>query len=208
MDESGDLGFDFSKKGTSNFFVVTFMFSKTRRPIEKVVKKTFKSLPLRVQQKHSGCLHAVKEKPKTIVKLLSLLQQQDISIITIYLNKRKVYTRLKDQKHVLYNYVTNILLDRVITKKLIPTNEKIELIASQRETNEFLNENFKQYLQFQLANSHKLSLSVRIAPAHSDKCLQAVDFACWAINREIEHHDASYVRYIQSKIMEKNPLFP
>ena len=36
--------------------------------------------------------------------------------MSIYLNKKKVFTKLHDEKHVLYNYVTNILIDRVYTK--------------------------------------------------------------------------------------------
>jgi FAD synthase len=63
----------------------------------------------------------------------------------IYLNKKKVYTKLQDEKHVLYNYVTNILLDRIFTKKLLKGKD-FKFIASRRETNKFLNENFKEYL--------------------------------------------------------------
>jgi hypothetical protein len=208
MDESGDLGFDFRKSGTSKFFVVTLLFARTKRPIEKVVKKIFRSLPSKVQKTHSGCLHATKERPSTRIKLLQLLNKQEISIITIFLNKRKVYTRLQDEKHILYNYVTNILLDRLYTKRLVPINQPIQLIASQRETNKFLNHNFKRYLENQVKRSHNLNISVRISPAHSDKSLQAVDFICWAIFRKVEKGDRSYAQVIKSKIIEENPLFP
>lgn len=44
--------------------------------------------------------------------------------MTILLNKRKVYTRLQDEKVVLYNYVTNILLDRIFTKRLLPDSDR------------------------------------------------------------------------------------
>ena len=143
MDESGDLGFDFSKKGISKYFVITLLFSANRRALERVAKKTFQGLPLKVRRSHSGCLHATKERPSTRLKLLTLLSKQNISIITIYLNKSKVYTKLHDEKHILYNYVTNILIDRIYTKKLIPVTDTIELVASQRETNAFLNINFR-----------------------------------------------------------------
>ena len=208
MDESGDLGFDFQKKATSKYFVITLLFTTSKRPLEKVVKKTFLNLPKKVIKGHPGCLHATKEKPTTRIKLLSLLNRLDLSIITIYLNKQKVYTNLHDEKHVLYNYVTNILLDRVYTKKLIPTSDPIELIASQRETNKFLNSNFKQYLETQIENNHKIKISVTVSPSHSEKGLQAVDFACWAIYRRIEKGDDSYSNLIREKIIEEKPLFP
>lgn len=208
MDESGDLGFDLRKRGTSHFFVVTLLFAPHKRPLEKAVKKTFRSLPVKVQRNHIGCLHAVKEKPATRIKLLELMSKLDISIVTIYLNKKKVHIKLQDEKHVLYNYVTNILLDRIYTKKLIPINDPIELVASQRETNKFLNENFKLYLQKQIRNNHKLKLTISIKPSHADKCLQAVDFACWAEFRKIEKGDGGYANIIKEKILEESPLFP
>ena len=208
LDESGDLGFNFNKRGTSQSFIVALLFTDNRRSIEKVVKKIFVGLPSKVKIKHTGCLHAVKEKPKTRIKLLGLLNQQDISIITIILNKKKVYTRLQDEKHVLYNYVTNILLDRIFTKKLIPLNSPIQLIASQRETNKFLNINFKQYLEKQIQTNHKVKLSIEIKPSHADKCLQAVDFICWAAYRKIESGDDNYINIIRRKIVEESPLFP
>jgi len=40
LDESGDLGFNFQKKKTSKFFIVTCLFTENKRPIEKVVRKT------------------------------------------------------------------------------------------------------------------------------------------------------------------------
>lgn len=40
MDESGDLGFDFGKSGTTKCFVITLVFAKNKRPIEKCVKKS------------------------------------------------------------------------------------------------------------------------------------------------------------------------
>lgn len=38
MDESGDLGFDFSKRGTSKFFVVTLLYVQEKRQIEKIIR--------------------------------------------------------------------------------------------------------------------------------------------------------------------------
>jgi hypothetical protein len=64
---------------------------------------------LRKKYKKVGVLHAYKEEAATKKRLPSLLAGKDCSIMTILLNKRKVYTNLQDEKPVLYNYVTNIL---------------------------------------------------------------------------------------------------
>lgn len=208
LDESGDLGFDFNKSKTSKVFVVTFLFTKEKKPVEKVVKKVFSSLAKKHIKHHTGILHCYKEHPATRKKLLSLLNQKDVSIITIYLNKKKVYTKLQDEKHVLYNYVANILLDRVCTKKLIPLSHPINLIAARRETNRFLNDNFKKYLCDQVTKNHQIKINVEIRSPAEEKGLQAVDFACWAIFRKQEHNDDTYYKLIKEKIAEENPLFP
>jgi len=208
LDESGDLGFNFIKEKTSKHFVVTFLFTNNKLPIERIVKKIFRSFSKKEIKNHHGVLYCYKERPKTRQMLLNLLKGKDISIIAIYLNKRKVYTKLQDEKHVLYNYVTNILIDRVYTKKLIPTDKPIELIASRRETNKFLNQNFCNYIKYQVQSNHKLDITVEIKSPHEEKCLQVVDFVCWSIFRKIEHSDESYTNFIKQKIVEESPLFP
>ena len=208
LDESGDLGFDFTKKKTSKFFVVTCLFVTDKRPVEKIVKKIFQGFTKMQRKTHHGMLHAYKETPKIRTKLLSELAEKDIAIVSIYLNKQKVYTRLQDEKHILYNYATNILLDRISTKKLIPIKQPIHLIASRRETNRFLNENFKSYISGQVARKHKIKIEVEIKTPSQEKCLQVVDAACWAIFRKHEHDDESYFNLFKQKIVEMNSLFP
>lgn len=119
------------------------------------------------------------------MKLLKYLGEKDCHIMSIYLNKNKVHTNLQETKTFLYNFVTNILLDRICTKKLIPMNEKIILIASRRETNKLLNQNFKEYLKHK-TDIHKLNISIEINTPAEEKCLQIVDFACWSIFQKYE----------------------
>lgn len=207
LDESGDLGFDFSKNKTSKNFIITLLFTKDKSVLEKIVKKIFKGFNKKELQSHNGTLHAYKEKPKTKIKLLKDFVEKDCGdIITIYLNKDKVYTNLQNEKAVLYNYVTNILLDRVFTKKLIPTDEKINIVASRRETSKFLNENFKNYISMQLSK-HKANIEVIIATPSKEKGLQVVDTLSWSIFRKQEHSDDIYYNIIKSKIIEENPLY-
>lgn len=207
LDESGDLGFNLKKKKTSKNFVITCLFTSKKRPIEKVVKKTHSELKKKYKRKF-GVLHAVKESPITRQRLLRRLNEKDCIVMTIYLNKRRVYTKLQEEKAVLYNYVVNILLDRIYTKKIIPVQRSIEVIASRRETNKFLNENFKNYLNNQVKNKHKVNIDIKIKSPSEEKVLQAVDFACWAIFRRYEYGDDSYYNLIRNKIVEENPLFP
>lgn len=208
LDESGDLGFNFKKKGTSKFFIVTFLFiAGPKKPIEKIVKKTHSELKKKIKRR-VGILHAVSEKPITRRRLLKRLAEKDCTMMAVYLNKQKVFTKLQDEKQVLYNYVTNILLDRIYTKKVVPIDKEVELIASRRETNKFLNENFKDYLNRQIKNSYKGTIKISIKTPAEEKSLQAVDFISWAIFRKHEKSDDSYYNIIKNKVIEESPLFP
>lgn len=206
LDESGDLGFD-PKKKNSKYFVITIIFASDKKQLESIVKKIHKNLRKKVKKLSGGVLHAVKEKPVTRKRLLKSLAEKEISIMTIYLNKSKVYTHLQDEKHVLYNYVTNILLDRIMTKHL-DKDKEIILIAAKRETNKFLNTGFKDYLENQLKNKHKALIKIEIKMPSEEKTLQAVDFASWAIFRKYELKDDSYYNLIKKIIIEESPLFP
>ncbi len=210
LDESGCLGFNFKKKKTSKYFVISFlcMVNSQKKPLEKIVKKIYQGFSKKELQSHAGSLHCFKETPKTRIKLLTSLKEHKVAIMVIYLNKTKVYAPLQNEKQVLYNYVTNILLDRVFSKKLIPLQDgKIYLIAARRETSKFLNENFKAYLTNQMTQIHQTSVEVIIKNSATERCLQLVDFICWSVFRKYEYEDKTYSDVIQNLIVEENGLF-
>jgi len=207
LDESGDLGFDFSKDGTSKYFIITCLFTESKRPIEKIIKNLHKGLRKKYKVK-DGILHAYREESITCIRLCCQIITKDCKVMTIYLNKKKVYTKLQNEKAVLYNYVVNILLDRICSKKLIDKDRKIIFIASRRETSKFLNLNFINYLKDQSLSNHRLDIEIKIKTPFEEKGLQAVDFLSWAIFRKYEYGDASYYNIIKPIIIEENPLFP
>ena len=57
-DESGDLGFDFSKRKTSQFFIVSFLIVEDKKSIANSVKRVFRSLGKARMKRSNGVLHA------------------------------------------------------------------------------------------------------------------------------------------------------
>jgi hypothetical protein len=208
INESGDLGFNFKKKKTSRFFIVTFILTNDKNSLDRLIKKFYRGLININIKNHGGVLHAHKEAPNIRKKLLNLFHdKKPAKIITIFLDKKKVYARLHDEKHVLYNYITNILLDRVCSKKMLRTTDKIIIVASRRETNKYLNANFSSYIKDQVRNNHKLNIEIEITSPSNEKGLQIADVISWSIFRKYEHGDDSYYNIIKSEIVEENPLF-
>lgn len=62
---------------------------------------------------------AVKKDDRTRTRLSTELRDKDVSVMSIILNKQKVYAHLRNEKVRLYNYVTNILFDKIINKRLL-----------------------------------------------------------------------------------------
>jgi undecaprenyl pyrophosphate synthase len=208
MDESGDLGFDFTKDKTSRYFVITFLMIDDPKPGSKIIKNIIAWLSRAERKRFNWVLHFHREHPKMRMKALSQLSKLNASIMSIYVDKQRVYTHLQEEKHVLYNYITNILIDRIVNKKLLPT-DNLQLIVAKRETNKFLNQNFHNYITKKALEDHHINVTVSIESYHESnhKCLQLVDAACWTIFRKREHHDDSYYQIIKNLIIEENKLF-
>lgn len=204
LDESGDLGFS---ERSSRWFLLTIVFTSNHRKIEKCVKKVHHSL--KKKYKRVSELHAYHSDSATKKRILKLLADtDDLKILCIILNKKKVYIDLQNQKSYLYNYTANILLDRLHNKKILKNGEKILIYIDQRETNKFLKKNFENYLKNSLTGKVDSHFEIKIKPSQTEKCLQAVDFISWSIFRKYEISDYEYYEIIKRKIIGENLLFP
>lgn len=128
--------------------------------------------------------------------------------MTIYVKKSAIYTTTDktSEKHMLYNYIVNILLDRVMTQKIIPNDKKIEFIASRRETNKVLNDNFISYIKDE-SKKHPFELEIKIKMPAQEKWLQVVDFISRAIYQKYEKNNNLFYNIIKNKIIEEKSLF-
>lgn len=85
---------------------------------------------------------------------------------------------------------------------------RVKLIASRKDTNKFLNKNFKQYLENNAStNTITIKISVDIKNPQEEKCLQTVDFISWAIFRKYEHQDENYRNIIKGHLIEEGWLY-
>lgn len=204
LDESGDLGF--SKK-SSRWFLVTIAISKDARCIEKIVRKVWRSL--RKKYKHIGELHASNEKDITRSKMLHMIMEySDIKIMTVILDKSKVYIDLQNQKNYLYNFTANILLERLHNRDIFTHGETIDLIVDRKDTKKSLRENFVNYLTNSMNKRRTEKFTVVLHASHENKSLQAVDFISWAIFQKYEKGNFEFYEIIKNKIIDERLLFP
>ncbi len=203
LDESGDLGF---ADRSSKWFLFTLVLVEDPRTIERVIKKVRKTL----SKKHGRIfaeLHAYNCDDVTRRRVLSHLAGLDIFVVTIVLNKQKVYVDLQNQKNYLYNYTANIVLDRLINAGLIDGASHLSLVADRKDTKKNLQQNFISYITTAMQKRRRGSFTMSLAASHDEKGLQAVDFISWAIFRKYEKGDYEFYELIKSKIIDERLLF-
>jgi len=204
LDESGDLGFG---KRSSKWFLFTLVVVDDPRKLERVIKKTRKSLKKKYKRTMSE-LHAYHCDDITRIRVLTKLAEQDISVVTTVLNKSKVYVDLQNQKNYLYNFTANIILDRLMNTKLIDKNRKISLVVDRKDTKKHLRDNFISYITEAMKQKRNGNFEMSLAASHDEKGLQAVDFISWAIFRKYERGDFGFYEIIKDKIIDERLLFP
>lgn len=200
LDESGDLGFDLTKKGTSKYFLLTMVLTKEPKKLANCIKhlkqqslqKKYRKIP---EIKFNNSPEAFRKK---VIKKLS---HQEIFILVFCLNKIKVVTKLHNKKDKVYNYITGLLFDKIFNfanpgEDLILTVDKVKVGKVQIE--DF---NFYLDLRLFLAGQTKWKLKVLHADSQKDRCIQAVDFISGSIFRKYERNDLSLYNIIKGKII-------
>ena len=204
LDESGDLGF---KHGSTRYFMISLVLTDDRRGLEKIVKRIFRGFSKTEKKSHGGVLHAYSETPRTRKKLLTLFHAHAQSrVFVICVNKEKVSADLQNEKHTLYNFAVSVLLQRLYTKNILSTDKRVCLVASRRETNKLLNENFITYLKKQI-KKYDANMQITIRKQNEEKALQVTDIVSWAVFRKYEYGDDTYYSLLQDDIVEESMLY-
>lgn len=205
LDESGDLGFDFSKKKTSGVFVITLLVCHTwasRKAFEVAVRRTLKD-KLNANLGKSRIVQELKGTRTTPAIKLYFYQQirsNDWGIYTVALNKQRINDELRTSsgREKLYNFLSRLLLEKLA---LSSVTSNVELIVDKRKTKAEIRD-FNQYLGEQLKSALPGNTAFHIAHQDSQATpgLQTVDLFCWGIFRKYESKDTAWNRVFGKKI--------
>ncbi len=204
IDESGCLGFNFEKLGTSKYFTIALVIFKEKKQkniIEYAIKKTLKRKLNHTKKKR---LKREIKGTATHLSIKEYLFQQiknrsgDFEIYAITFNKKNVHPSLQHDKHRLYNWVIKTLLDQ-INKKSLGTQIMIVLDKCK---NQKQIKDCNQYLLGQLKASLDLDISINIdhRESHVDIPLQIADIVANALQRKSEFSDDDVFKLISSFI--------
>jgi len=204
LDESGDLGFDFKKRKTTNFLVITLLVSQDNKPFEYAVNRTLKNKVNRRKnitneiKGYSTSFNVKKYFYNTLLKCI-----KDFSIYTVILNKKRVYQYLTTQPEVLYAFLSKFILEKC---SFADFKNRITLTIDKRSKKHGI-ENFNKYLLSYL-KAHIPKIEIFHNHSFNVKGLQVADLFCWGIFRKYEFNDSEWYTVFKERIKFETVYLP
>ena len=212
IDESGDLGGDLSKIGTSRKFTLAMLVcedEKTHSHVKAAVKKTLKRKinynkknRLVHELKGSHTLLSIKE------YFLSLMPISGWCLYSITVDKEFVQSHLRTRagKNRLYN-----LLTRELLTAFMPPEDLLHVsVVVDCSKNSADRRDFNVYIQTHLEIAFGLKTQIYIMHENSQNNpgLQAVDLFCWGIHRKKEYGFDLWFNRFELKIKTHSIYYP
>ena len=194
IDESGDLG---SRKGASQFFILTALIIPETRSIDRAIK--FLRRSLKKKNNNISEFHAYHIQPRLRNKLLKRLAKiPQLSIAFISYRKQRVLTA--EQQEELYGQFSEDLLFEICKQRKGGLKEPVVTVFDKRYAENFY-EKFKSGAGKRLEKKCERNFFISSAPSESIKGLQGADFVSWSIFRYFEYGETQYFSINKDKII-------
>ncbi len=207
LDESGDLGFDFSKQGTTKFFVITILVCKTRDLVLRIRKAVQRTRRNRL----GPSIQELKGTNTTLVNkqyFLNNIHNEDWDIYSVILNKKRVNPDLRTKigKRKLYNYLSRILIEEIQFQEDVSS---LTLIVDKMKNKNEISD-FNLYIENHIESRLPLKCIFYCYHQNSveDTGIQAVDMFCWGLARKYSMGDESWYNCYKQKIVEEKLYLP
>jgi len=206
LDESGDLGFNFSKPKTSRKFVITLLVcdgADSAEGFRKAARRTLKN-KLNHKKRNSRVIQELKGTGTTLTIKQYFYRQVPANgwrIYTVALNKVRVEENLQTKygKKKLYNFLARFIIEQVDLNNAAPA---VTLVMDRCKNKEEIKD-FNGYVANQLESLLPLNVPLNIYHESSQENagLQAVDLFCWGIYRKYEALDLEWYQLYQGNIV-------
>lgn len=203
IDESGDPGF---KTGSSQHFVMGFAFFPTES-----YKNSLDFIKSDIQSRTGKAPREIKfnkSSHEVRIQLLQRLVGNSGRFGYIYVNKIKIYDRLRGHPEInyIYNQMLFYLIENLIEREQI--RDHITLYIDQRSKNKDIKKGISTYLKRQIDPIlSPYRLHARFEKSHNSRGVQCADCVCGGIHRMIEKGDRQYFDIIEHNILIRRELF-
>lgn len=205
LDESGDLGFDFNKLGTSLYFTITILICQDKKSSDKIKQAVKRTLKNKLNHKKTTRKNKELKGSATTIDVkryfYNQLPENGWSIYSITLNKKRVPAYLKNTtgKKKLYNFLARFIIEKTPLKTI--NTHSVNLIID-RCKNKSEIKDFNQYIENQLSGILPLEIRLNIIHESSEEnlCIQAVDLFCWGIAQKYKTGNRAWYNCFEAKI--------
>ena len=215
IDESGDLGWKFDKPnrdgGSSRFITITgIIISKDEEKyISRFISDIYKKYNLTPNIEKKGA-NFISEHSSFITSQLTnkIINKSDsFKIISITVNKSKVYESLRKDKNIFYNYVLGLLL-----KPEIIQLDNTEIVLDKRTIKVSHGESFPDYIKTEIwGQGIDIDISCEFLESTNNKMIWFADWYANFIWRNHEDNESSsYIILMElpkNRFLEKKLFF-
>ena len=201
LDESGDLGFDFTGKKPSRYFTICVLEVDSKDSIIRLRKAVEKTLKNKLRKREKDTSYILKgSKTEISVKkyFYRIVQDLNFKIYSVTLNKERVFRSLLENKGRVYNWISRLVLEKIPIES---SSTRIRFVLDKSKSKREI-EDFNQYIINQLMArvDPNIPLDIRHLTDNVEKILQAVDLFTWGIFRKYEKGDFEWYTVFRSKI--------
>lgn len=203
IDESGDLGFDLEKRGTSSHFVITALVLEDhgdRKILEKGVERTLKNR-INVGKKGKNPTLELKGH-KTSIEVKRYFWRQVLKckfgLYVLCLKKSGVPSHLRAGPERLYNYLARLVVDSIPLHRAA-SSVHVEIDRSKGGAErEIFDAYLRQHIEARI--DPRVRLSMYHARSEQSKSIQAADMFCWGVARKYWADDSAWYDVFRERI--------
>ncbi len=148
LDESGDLGFNFTqpfkKGGSSRFLTLSAILlpEDKLKYLERIIRNIYKQRKRNTNNELKSFMLSSKELVHFVIQLTKLAQHSDIHFYSISINKQRTKKALRNDPNTLYNYAVKKMLLEPISRY-----EYVDFMPDSRSEKTNTRWNMNEYLQ-------------------------------------------------------------
>ncbi len=148
LDESGDLGFNFTqpfkKGGSSRFLTLSAILlpEDKVKHLERIVRNIYKQRKRNTNNELKSFMLSSKELAHFVIQLTKLAQHSNIHFYSISINKQRTKKTLRSDPNTLYNYAVKKMLLEPISRY-----EYVDFMPDSRSEKTNTRWNMNEYLQ-------------------------------------------------------------
>jgi len=211
LDESGCLGFDFDRSGTSRFFTITVLLVRQNSlaKVKNAVKRTLKNKINNKKQKRKRIKELKGTSTSFSIKsyFYKQMPKEGWKVFSIYIDKRNAYENLKTKqgKKRLYNYLSKTLIDKIVEflKVKSLSASRISIIVDRSKDRTDI-QDFNLYVKTHIEAEMPFETQIYIDHENSEDNpgLQAVDLFCYGCQKQKLYASDPWYNLFKSNLYE------